>query len=159
MILRRAEKSDVDSICDITNLLIRDTLITFTTKERDAASVANDINARGAAYLVAEIDNQVVGFATFGAFRSGPGYARTAEHTIQLAASARGLGVGRALMQRLETVARGMGLHVLVAGISAANPGAVTFHRKLGFQHVAHLPEVGFKHGQYLDLILMQKIL
>lgn len=39
----------------------------------------------------------------------------------------------------------------------AANPGAVRFHPQLGYRHSGHLGEVGFKAGQWLDLIFMQK--
>lgn len=157
MILRAATFSDAGAICDITNSIIRDTLITFTTVQKTTADIADQITRRGPRFLVAETDGQVVGFATYGPFRAGPGYAQTAEHTIQLAPSARGQGIGRALMQKLEHVADQDGIQVLVAGISSANPDAVAFHTRLGFDQVGLMPGVGFKAGQWLDLILMQK--
>jgi len=81
------------------------------------------------------------------------------EHTIQLLPEMRGKGGGTALMAALETATRTEGVHVLVAGISSANPGAVAFHTALGFAEVGLIPEVGFKWGERLDLVLMQKIL
>lgn len=146
-------------ICALWNPIIRDTLVTFTTEAKTEAAVAADIAARGRAWWVGEIQGRVQGVATFGAFRSGPGYAATAEHSIQLAPAARGQGLGRALMAVLLEAARAQGLHVMVAGISGANPGAVAFHAALGFAEVGRLPQVGRKAGQWLDLILMQKIL
>ncbi|WP_377190093.1 GNAT family N-acetyltransferase [Ruegeria meonggei] len=159
MIIRPAQAGDATAIAEITNAIIRETLITFTTIERSLDSIATDINARGAAYLVAEVERQVLGFATYGPFRSGPGYAQSREHSVQLSPKARNQGAGRALMTALEDVARSEGVHVLVAGISSANPGAVAFHAALGFEITGQMPEVGFKWGKRLDLVLMQKIL
>ncbi|WP_209597850.1 GNAT family N-acetyltransferase [Ruegeria sp. HKCCSP351] len=159
MNIRPATASDAPAIARITNAIIRDTLVTFTTDERSAAQIAEDIKARVPGYLVAEHDSHVIGFATYGPFRTGPGYAQTCEHTIQLLPDARGRGVGRALMSALQDIAQAQGVHVLVAGISSANPGAEAFHAALGYSKVGLMPEVGFKFGQRLDLVLMQKIL
>ncbi len=159
MRVRQAQPADAAEIALITNAIIRDTLVTFTTDERSVESIADDIRARGAAFLVAEDQGRVIGFATYAPFRSGPGYAKCREHSIQLADDARGRGVGRTLMGRLQQVAGSEGVHVLVAGISSANPGAIAFHSALGFSEVGRMPEVGHKWGQYLDLVLMQKIL
>jgi phosphinothricin acetyltransferase len=157
MIVRPAVPADAAAICEITNGIIRDSLITFTTVERTAAQVASDIMDRGQAFLVAEVNAKVAGFATFAPFRAGPGYGFTREHTIQLATGMRGRGIGRALMAQLERQAIAEKVHVLVAGISGANPGACAFHAALGFIETGRMPQVGFKAGQWLDLILMQK--
>lgn len=159
MIVRQARIADAAAIAEITNAIIRDTLVTFTTNLRSVESIAEDIQARAPAYLVAEQDGRVLGFATYGLFRAGPGYAHSREHTVQLAPEARGQGVGRALMTALEVAAKAEGVHVLVAGISSANPDAIAFHAALGFAQVGSMPEVGFKWGKRLDLVLMQKIL
>lgn len=159
MRIREARAEDAAAICAITNDLIRDTLITFTTLERTIEGVSAEIAARGARHLVAEDDGQVLGHAYYGAFRPGPGYARTAELTIHLDPAARGCGLGRALMEALTERAVAAGIHVLVAGVSSANPGAIAFHAALGFAEVGRMPEVGRKAGQWLDLVLMQKIL
>ena len=159
MILRQARMGDAPAICAIANATIRDTLVTFTTKERSEAGVAADIALRGAAFQVVLRGDRVVGFATFGVFRDGPGYAHTKELSIQLATDARRQGMGRTLMQRLEQVAVEQGVHVLVAGISGANPQAQAFHAACGFDEVGRMAQVGFKSGQWLDLVLMQKVL
>ncbi|WP_037308156.1 GNAT family N-acetyltransferase [Ruegeria halocynthiae] len=159
MNIRQAQIGDAAAIARITNAIIRDTLVTFTTTERSVESIATDIETRGSGFLVAVNGRQILGFATYGPFRAGPGYAQCREHSIQLPPEARGQGTGRALMSALESAAQAEGVHVLVAGISSANPDAVTFHAALGFIEVGRLPEVGFKWGKRLDLILMQKIL
>jgi len=157
MMIRAAIPKDAAMIADIWNGIIRDPVITFTTKEKTPQSILQLLEVQPV--LVADIGNQVSGFATYGAFRAGPGYRHTGEVTIHLAPSARGHGIGRELMQTLLDQARAAGIHVMVAGVSAENPAAIRFHRALGFTEVARMPEVGRKAGRWLDLILLQKLL
>ena len=157
MIVRPARNEDAPALCVILNDVVDHTTITFTTIRKTESGVAQDIAARGDAYLVAERDGQIVGLATCFPFRSGPGYARTQEHTVVLTKTARGQGTGRALMAALEDVARGQGVHSLIAGISGENLSGLAFHAAIGFVEVGRLPEVGHKFGRWLDLVLMQK--
>jgi len=159
VIVRQATAADAEGIAQITNQIIRDTLFTFTTQEKSPELVAAEIARKGARFQVAEEDGEILGFASLGAFRAGPGYSWTCEHTIYLAQGARGRGLGRTLIATIEDVARAEGIHVLVAGISAANAAAMAFHAAMGFGEVGRLPQVGRKAGQWLDLVLMQKIL
>ena len=158
MIIRAGRAGDAKAICALQNAIIRDSLITFTTVEKKPDDIAAAITG-GAPYLVAEQAGAVIGFATWSAFRGGPGYVHTAEHSVYLTEVAQGQGAGRALMQALEEHAADAGIHVLVAGISGVNAGAIRFHEKLGFELVGRLPETGRKQGRWLDLVLMQKIL
>ena len=160
MILRPAVAGDAGSIAEIWNPFIRDTAITFNSVEKSAQDIAADIAARSAAghaFLVAEDWGVCLGFAAYGQFRAGPGYARTGENTIILGPGAQGRGVGRALMAALEDHARAANIHSMIAGVSAENPGGVAFHERLGYARVAVLPQVGWKFGRWLDLILLQK--
>lgn len=150
--IRAAQADDAVWIADIWNAVIADTLVTFTTDLKTPDAVATMIATRPVLVLTDR-----TGFASYGPFRTGPGYKATVEHTILLAPAAQGRGQGRALMAALERHAKDAGHHVMVAGISGANPGAVAFHAALGFDHVGHMPQVGRKAGQWLDLILMQK--
>jgi len=157
MMIRAAIPNDAAMIADIWNGIILDPVITFTTKEKTPQSILRLLEVQPV--LVADIGNQVSGFATYGAFRAGPGYRHTGEVTIHLAPSARGQGIGRNLMQTLLDQARRDEIHVMVAGVSAENPAAIRFHQTLGFAEVARMPEVGRKAGRWLDLILLQKLL
>lgn len=159
MILRPAVVGDAAALCDVANPIIRDTLVTFTTTLRQEAEMAEAIRAAQGAFFVAEVDGRAQGYATCFEFRKGPGYARTREHTILLSPALRGAGAGRALMAQLLDHARGQGVHVMVAGVSGSNPGGRAFHAAIGFAEVGVMPQVGFKFGQWHDLVLMQKIL
>lgn len=158
MTIRPAGPGDAAQIAAIWNAMIRDTLSTFTTVEKSDADLRDLIAARPAAFWVAEVEG-IVGFVTYGPFRAGPGYAATVEHTIILGPGARGQGIGTRLMATATGAAAQQGHHIMVAGISSANPRAVTFHERTGFVRTGHMPQVGRKRGQWLDLILMQKTL
>ena len=159
MIVRPARPDDAEGILPILNHVIRDTAITFTSAEKTVDYVRQEIIDRNGAYFVAERAGSVMGFATCFQFRGGPGYAHTMEHSIALAAEARGQGAGRALLNAVCDHARGQGAHSMFAGVSAENPAGVAFHARMGFAQVARLPEVGFKFDRWMDLILMQKFL
>lgn len=156
--IRRARPEDANAIAAIWNQIIRETTHTFTTQEKDPDALAAQILA-GVPWWVAEVNNAVQGHATYGQFRGGPGYARSMEHSIHLSNSAKGRGVGRALMTALETHARSEGVHVMVAGISGENTAGQAFHARLGYQDCGRIAQAGFKWGRWLDLVLMQKIL
>ncbi len=160
--IRAATPADAAAICGIWNPVIRDSLATFNATEKTPADIAQmiaDKAAAGHAFLVAEVDQQRVGFGYLAQFRGGIGYRHSAEHTIYISAGAQGQGTGRALMDALCDHARAAAFHSLWAGVSAANPAAVQFHQRMGFKQVATLKEVGRKFDRWLDLILLQKML
>lgn len=116
--------------------------------------------AQGYPVLVAEddtqVDRQIAGFASFGDFRLGSGYRFTVEGTIHLAHHARRQGIGTLLFHALLDHARALGIHTLVAGADSENTGSLAFLEKLGFRRTAYMPQVGFKFGRFLDLVLLQ---
>ena len=109
--------------------------------------------------LVAERENQIIGFATYGTFRPKPGYQFTVEHSVYIHSQYRGKGIGYSLMKELIAYAKEKGFHLMVGGIDASNLNSLHFHRKLGFQEVGRFKEVGWKFNQWLDLIFVQRIL
>ncbi|SMO71767.1 phosphinothricin acetyltransferase [Thalassovita litoralis] len=161
-LIRPACSDDVPVVLAIWNPFIRDTAVTFNSAEKTAPGLTADIAAKeaeGKAFFVAELDGAIVGFATYGQFRGGVGYARTMEHTVILSESAHGRGVGRALMTAIEDHARAAGAHSMFAGVSAENTAGKAFHAAIGYAEVARLKQVGFKFGRWMDLVLMQKML
>ena len=113
--------------------------------------------AQGYPVLVAVEGPRVLGYATFGDFRSWPGYRHTVEHSVHVAADGRGRGVGGALMAQLLPRAVALGKHVMIAGIDASNAASIRFHERLGFERVGLLREVGCKFGRWLDLAFLQR--
>jgi phosphinothricin acetyltransferase len=161
-VIRPARVEDAAAIAEIWNRVIAETTVTFTTELKTAESIADDITTRlaaGRGYLVAEEDGKVSGLACYGPFRSGPGYALTMEHTIYLASTAQGSGLGAQLLGQLEQHARAAGHSSLIAAISGENLGAQRFHTRLGYRDVGRIPRAGHKFGRFIDLVLMQKLL
>ena len=156
MIIRLAEQGDATGIAAVLNPVIRNTTISFKSEELTLDQV-RDMIAAAPVMFVAEENGAILGYASYSQFRRGMGYDRTMEHAISLSPDARGRGVGRQLMNTIEIHARKAGMGSLWAGISGENPGAVEFHKAIGFEQVAILPDVGFKFGRWIDLILMRK--
>lgn len=155
--IRAARTTNAANIADLWNWMIRDTLWTFTSREKTTEDVAKLIDARPRHFLVHETEGVFQGFATFGPFRAGPGYRATCEHSILVLPGHHGAGVGRALMEALIAAAQADDFHVMIGAISSENRPALDFHLKMGFEQVGYMPQVGRKAGRWLDLILMQK--
>lgn len=162
--IRPATVLDAEAIAGIWNPWIRDTAVTFNAVEKQVNDVAALIVARttaGHGFLLATDDDEgtILGFATYAQFRASVGYARTMEHSIILAPSARGNGLGRALLSAIERHAAEEGAHQILAGVSAENADGIRFHLAMGYTEAARIRDAGHKFGRYMDLVLLQKFL
>ncbi len=106
--------------------------------------------------FVATDGEHVRGFASFGDFRSWPGYRFTVEGTVHIASELRGQGVGSLLLKALIVQARQAGKHSMIAGVDSENAASLRFLERFGFEHAGHLREVGYKFNRFLDLVLLQ---
>lgn len=160
--IRNAADSDVAGILTIYNDVIATSTAVYTETpvsidERRAWLAARQRD--GLPVLVAADGSGVCGFASFGPFRPWPCYRWTVEHSVHVRADRRGQGLGRALVEALILRARATGLHVMVAGVDAANAPSLRFHARLGFREVGRFAEVGHKFGRWLDLVFLQQLL
>jgi phosphinothricin acetyltransferase len=163
--VRDATLDDLGAITGLFNALIPTTTIAWRDHLADAEEMRSwwdTQQAQDNPVLVAAVGDDVVGYVTWSWFRGGPrfpGYRHTRELTIHVDGGHHGRGVGRMLIDALVDRARAAGVHVLVAGVDAANEASIEFHRRLGFEAVAAMPEVGRKFDRWLDLVLMQRTL
>lgn len=102
---------------------------------------------------------EVVGYASYGPFRAGAGYSNTVENSIYVRDDRQRRGIAHALMNALLDRATAQKRHVMVAGIGLPNDASIALHRAFGFEECGRLREIGWKREQWLDLMLMQKIL
>lgn len=108
--------------------------------------------ARTHAWLVAELDHNVVGFAFGCPHRERSAYRWAADVSVYIDARAHRRGLGRALYGELFEVLARRGVHVLCAGIGLPNEGSVALHESFGFVLVGIYRRIGFKHGAWRDV-------
>ena len=160
--IRDATEADAVGILPIYNHAVAHTTAIWNETLVDLANRQQWLSARqaqGYPVLVAEDParpGDILGYATFGDWRTIEGFRRTVEHSVYVRTDAHRRGIGRALMQVLIERARGLGKHVMVAAIEAGNEPSLTLHRQLGFEQTALMPEVGCKFGRWLDLAFLQ---
>ncbi|SFC92117.1 phosphinothricin acetyltransferase [Flexibacter flexilis DSM 6793] len=160
--LRNATTSDLPVILSITNDAILHSTAHYAYEPQTLAVQTQwfeDKLAQNWPVIVAEADGKAVGFGTYGSFRVREGYRFTVEHSVYLQDDFQGRGIGQMLLLELVRLAKTQGFHTMIGVIDAANTGSCAFHARNGFEQVGHLRQVGYKFGQWLDLVLMQKML
>jgi L-amino acid N-acyltransferase len=108
---------------------------------------------------VATIDGKVVGWGALSQFRPRAAYGHTVEASVYLRHDVHRRGIGKSLLLDLIARARAAGYHTLIGGASADQTASLALQDSLGFVQVAHLKEVGFKFGRWLDVIYSQIML
>ena len=114
----------------------------------------------GFPYLVAEMDGAVLAYGYLGPYRPRSAYRFTAEDSVYVAEAARGRGLGRAVLGALLSAAEVGPWHQVIAVIGdSGSAGSIRLHEALGFTRVGVFRNIGYKHGRWLDTVLMQKSL
>lgn len=160
--IRPATHDDLEEIRHIFNYYILNTPDIYDENPRSSQYMEQwwkSKQSKSFPILIAENEKGMLGFASYGEFRRWEAYSTSAEHSLYLKSELRHKGIGSRLMKALIRQAKLQGLHCLIGGINAENTLSIAFHRKFGFKEVARIPEVAFKNGKWLDLLLMQKIL
>ncbi len=112
----------------------------------------------GYPYLVAERDGAVAGYAYVSAYRTRPAYRFAVENSVYVAPGATRGGTGAALLDALVADCEARGFRVMVAVIGdSANAASIALHARAGFTHAGLLPAVGWKHGRWVDSVLMTR--
>lgn len=117
-----------------------------------------DICANGLPYLVAERDGEVVGYAYATPYRPRPAYRFTVEDSVYVREGMAGFGIGHALLGAVIQHCTASGRRQMVAIIgNSENSASIRLHARLGFRQVGVFESVGFKHGRWLDTVIMQR--
>jgi phosphinothricin acetyltransferase len=160
--IRPATTADLPAILEMVNHSILTSTANYhydpeTLEQREAWF--SDHQKKEMPVVVAVYAGNTIGFGAYGQFREKIGYRFTVEHSVYVAEGFHGRGVGSQLLAKLIESAKAQGIHSMIAGIDADNTGSIEFHRKFGFETVAHFREIGFKFGRWLDVVFMQLFL
>ena len=160
-VVRLATLDDAEAIQRIYNHEVEHTTHTFDLVPRTLEDQQTWLQDRSGALgvLVAEIDGQVVGFSSLSEYRPRAAYRTSVESSVYVNETMRGRGVGRRLLHDLVDLAKASGFHTMVARIAGGHEASIKLHEAVGFATVGTEREVGRKFGNWLDVVVMQRML
>lgn len=163
MTVRPTGAGDLGAIAAIYAHYVRTGVATFEVEppEHDEwARRFRSVTERGLPFLTATIDGEVAGYAYCAPWKSRPAYRHTVEDSVYVAPAAVGRGVGGRLLDALLDHCAAAGIREVIAVIvDAGGAESVALHRSRGFVEAGRLTSVGFKHGRWLDTVLLQRSL
>jgi phosphinothricin acetyltransferase len=161
--IRPAVAGDIESIRQIYARHVIEGSASFEEVPPDMIELdrrRREIASHDLPYLAAESDGQLVGYAYLTRYRPRSAYRFTVEDSIYLAPGCERRGIGSRLLGRLIDTATELGMRQMIAVIGdSANLGSIALHARHGFVHAGLFRSVGFKHGRWLDSVLMQRAL
>jgi len=159
--IRTATVDDADAIGEIHNQGILDRVATLDTATRTPEAVRAWLVGRGPRHpvVVAEVGGQLVGWGSLNSFNPRPAYDYVADFSVYVERSWRGKGVGRRLLDRLIDLAREAGYHKMVLSALASNDAGIGLYTSAGFSRVGIYREQGQVDGQWVDVVIMEKVL
>jgi phosphinothricin acetyltransferase len=99
----------------------------------------------------------VIGYCYISRYRERHAYRFTVENSIYIDPAYQRQGVGKALLDHALTWARSQGYRQMIAVVGdSANVASVALHIRAGFTEIGTLKDIGFKHGRWLDTVLLQ---
>jgi L-amino acid N-acyltransferase YncA len=159
--LRVARQDDAEAICEIYNLEVLTSTVTFDLVPRSLEDQQAWLAQRSGAYaaIVAHDGDEVVGFGSLSPYRDRPAYSTTVEDSVYVRRDRQGTGVGKLLLAELTRVATAHGFHALIARVVGGHDASIRLHESQGFEIVGVEREVGRKFGRWLDVVVMQRLL
>jgi L-amino acid N-acyltransferase YncA len=156
--IRSIELSDAEAVRDIYAPFVTDSATSFETEPPDTTAIQQRIRDLTGQYpwLVFEADGKVLGYAYASSYRARKAYQWCVEVSVYVHEKTRKCGVGRALYLSLFEVLRRQGYANAYGGITLPNPASVGLHESLGFTTIGVYSRVGYKFGQWHDVIWLQ---
>jgi L-amino acid N-acyltransferase YncA len=161
ILIRFASEDDADEVCRIYNQGIEERIATLETELRSPAERRQWMAARGSRHpvIVAEHAGSVVGWASLNPFNPRQAYDHVADLSVYVERGWRGRGVGRLLLDRLVELARRLDYHKMVLAAFPSNVAGMALYERVGFGTVGIYREQGQLDGEWVDVIIMEKLL
>lgn len=163
MRIRLAAPADAEAIRAIYNHEVTAGAATFDLVPRTPAEqrawLDDHRGAHPAVVAADEPGGAVLGFGALSPFRERPAYATTVEDSVYVDRGHQGRGIGRLVLDELVRLAARHGFHTVIARVVGHNEASVGLHRACGFELVGVEREVGRKHGRWLDVVELQRML
>ena len=161
VVVRLATGADAEAIRRIYNHEVEHTTHTFDLVPRTIEEQQAWIEQRSGALgvLVAELDGRVVGFSSLSEYRPRAAYRTSVESSVYVDEAVRGQGIGRRLMRELVGLAQARGFHTMIARVAGGHEASIQLHEAVGFTIVGTEQEVGRKFNNWLDVVVMQRML
>jgi L-amino acid N-acyltransferase len=159
--IRMASGADVPAITRIYNHAVLHSTTTFDTvpltEEERRMWLA--LHQEDSPVLVAQVDEDVVGYASLSKWSEKQAYDKTVQFSIYLDENFRGQGIGLRLSESILKYAKEQGTHCVISLISEGNEVSFALHRKLGFRFMGVMQEAGRKFDRYIDVHFYQLLL
>jgi phosphinothricin acetyltransferase len=159
--IRAAVPEDAAAIAAIYAPHVLTGTATFEIDPPDARAMRTRMSAGDGLYpwIVATTggeDGGVIGYAYATRFRDRPAYRYVVETSIYVADTAQRQGAGRLLYEALIDTLRAQGFVHAIGALALPNDASITLHESVGFRRAGVYREVGFKHGQWIDVGIWQ---
>ena len=164
--IRFATPADAEALVAIYAPYILKTAITYEYEIPSAEEFARRIETYSAKYpyLVAELDGTPVGYAYACPLGSRPAFDWSVETAIYVRENCKGLGIGKALYEKLEAILKIMGIRTMTAAVASVGHedpyltnASIAFHLRMGFTPVGTFRNAGCKFGRWYDLTWLEK--
>ncbi|MBN2860697.1 MAG: N-acetyltransferase [Sphaerochaetaceae bacterium] len=162
-IYRYAEERDLPALTEIYNYYILNSTATFDVNpvSIEQRRIWFSHYAPDSRYklIVAEHEEQIIGYTSTSKFREKEAYAQSVESSIYIHPEHQKKGLGAALYARLFEALKDTDVHRVFACITLPNEASIALHTRFGFQQVGRFSEAGYKFGEYRDVLWMEKAL
>jgi phosphinothricin acetyltransferase len=157
--IRDAAARDAEACAAIYSPYVRETVISFETTPPSASQMWLRMTEalRTHAWLVTEVEGQVIGYAYGRPFASRSAYRWSCETSIYLDGGHRGAGIGRALYQALLDRLAERGYRTALAGMTLPNEASARLHQAVGYELAGVYRRVGWKHNAWHDVAWFQR--